>query len=108
MPVQYMGLKDLEEKEVVILTEFTDLYFQKIERDLPNPTLIIHVKKHKPKGNAKKYSMHTRLEAPGIMLVTQEADWDFKRCIHKLYKSLINELQHKFKTEGHKTGKRLT
>jgi len=102
MAVKFIGLKDLTQEEANLVTVLVEEYALKYQRDLPDFNLIIRIKKLSKTGGKHKYSIHARLNDPSTILVSQAFDWDFPRTIHKSMKKLGNELQHKFKTEGHK------
>ena len=100
MQVQFVGLRDLTQEEANLISTIVESYKLKFERDIPDFTLIVRIKKLRKLGK-QKFSIHTRLQNPTNILVSQAADWDFSRTIHKSMKKLENELQHKFKTKGH-------
>ncbi len=102
MPIEFIDLKILNEEEIPILNKLVKEYYTKFERDLKNPKLIIHFKKYKKSGNQVKYSIHSRIDSPSIILSANAHDWDFARTLHKVFKKLEQEFQHKFKTEGQK------
>lgn len=100
MQVRFVGLRDLTQEEASLLSTLVEGYKLRLERDIPDFILVVSVKKHSKKAK-QKYSIHTKLSAPSAVLVSQAFDWDFSRTIHKAMKKLENELQHKFKIEGH-------
>ena len=102
MPVKFIGLKSLTQEETNLLSVLTEEYVTKYERNIPDFNLIIRIKKLSKTGDKHKYSLHARMNCPTNILVSQAFDWDFPRVIHKAMQKLGNELQHKFKTEGHK------
>lgn len=101
MQVKFVGLQDLTQEEANLLSVLVEGYKIKIERDIQDFSLVVRVKKLSKTGKKHKYSIHTRISSPNTILVSQAFDWDFSRTIHKAMKKLENEIQHKFKTEGH-------
>lgn len=100
MPIQFIGLNSLEKKESDVVRGLAVEYYDRILRDLPQALLVLNTKIYDQEGK-KKFSLHARINAPGIVLVTEAADWDLRRTVHKVMKKMERELQHKFKTEGH-------
>lgn len=101
MQIRFIGLRDLTQEEANLITTIVEGYKIKFERDIPDFILIVRTKKLRKAGNKQKFSIHTRLQNPNNIIVSQAADWDFTRTIHKSMKKLESELAHKFKTEGH-------
>jgi len=101
--LRFIGLKAFTEKETNEIRELSELYSQKILRDLPKANIIIHTKKHETAGKvgkAVKYSLHARVEAPSILLSSEAADWDLKKVVHETLRKLETEMQHKFRTDA--------
>lgn len=101
MPLEFIGLEKLNEKEVGIITPLFSLYLEKLERDLPDCRLVVDIKIHNPEGKRKNYGFLCKVVHSGDILTAKREDWDLKRGVHKICAKLINEVQHKFKTEGH-------
>lgn len=100
MTINFIGLDKLGNESVAILTTLFSNYFEKIERDLPDCELNVDVKIHNKEGERKQYEFLVKVIYSGDILTAQAEDWDLRRCIHKVCGKLINEIQHKFKTEG--------
>ena len=101
MPLKFIGIEKLEGQEANIVNDMFSKYLEKLERDLPDCELIVDVKVHNPEGNRKNYGFLCKIVFSGDVLTAQHEDWDLKRCLHRVCGKLINEVQHKFKTEGH-------
>lgn len=97
--IQFIGLDDLNEEEKTVLKELSEEYYEKIKRSLKNMTsLAVHVKIYKNEGSRKKYSLHVRAIAPTDIIETdKEADWDLARTLHKSFKNIERQIEHKFK-----------
>lgn len=100
MPINFIGLEKLEGDSLSHLTTLFSQYLEKIERDLPGAELNVDVKVHNPEGKRKHYEFLCKIVFSGDILTAKHSDWDLRRCIHRVCGKLINEIQHKFKTEG--------
>jgi len=100
-PIQIIGIKELDESDRNIVNKLANEYFLKIKRELQNITsLIVHIKCYKKEGKKKKYSINTRAIAPTRMFESSKAaDWDLARTLHKSFKDLEREIQHKLHTD---------
>jgi len=101
MQIRFIGLRDLTQEEANLISVLVEEYKLKLQREISDFTLNVAIKKRTKTGSKIKYSIHTKLEAPATILVSQAFDWDLARTTHKAMKKLENELQHKFKTKGH-------
>ena len=114
--IQYIGVEQLSTDERIALDTLSAEYYDKIQRSLKNVTsLIIHIKEYKKaaapekkeergdygkKPKRKKYDIHIKVVAPTrIFEEKHAADWDFARTLHKAFKNLEREIQHKLHTD---------
>jgi len=105
MGVFIVNKKELSDKELSTIEEYSSKFYEKIAGSIyasskPEPKLLITVKKHarKPSENMKcKYSIHTKLEAPSIILAAHESEWDLKKALNKTFENMRHEMEHKFK-----------
>jgi len=95
--VQYVGIEDLTMRGFARVKELAFSYHGKIERALNNKTtLIVHVKRYKKAGTRSKYSVHVKaITASRIFNSTKAHDWDLARTLHKAFKDLENQIEHK-------------
>lgn len=100
MPIRFIGLVNFDPQEQSIIKELSEEYYDKILRDIQNALLIVDLKKYERKQKNSKYAFHSRVEGPSLMLISKASDWDIKRTLHKLFKKLEKELQHKYKIKG--------
>ncbi len=98
--IDYKGLRNLSSFEISEVRSLANKFFIKIDRKIKNANLILTIKKYKEKVSRSKYSIHARLEAPHIILVTKQSGWDINLVMNKAFENLRNELIHKFKIEG--------
>jgi len=96
-----MGLERLDGKEVNDITSMSSQYLEKLDREIKSDELILDIKLHSPTGKRKEYRLLGKIVFGSDILTAEANDWDFKRTIHKLFNKLLNEVKHKFKTEGH-------
>ncbi len=100
-PIQIVGIKELDEPDKDIVNKLANEYFVKIKRKLKNFTsLLIHIKCSNKDGKKKMYSINARVTAPTRMFEsTKAADWDLARTLHKAFKDLEREIEHKLHTD---------
>lgn len=101
MPVQIIGIEKLEDEEKGVFNKLVDEYHNKIQRELKNITnLTIHVKAHSKGGKAKKYDLRVKAVAPTRIFEAQESEWELARALHKVFKNMIREIQHRLRTDS--------
>lgn len=100
-PIQIIGVKELDEFELPLVNKLANEYYQKIQRELQNVTsVVIHIKSYEKEGKRKKYSIHVRVIAPTRIFESSKAqDWDLARTLHKAFRDIERELQHKLHTD---------
>ena len=95
--LQTIGFNSLEEQDLVDFHKLFSEYSQKIERKIKNAvSFSIHVKEYKKLGARKKFSIHIRAVAPTRIFEGEAWDWDFNRTLHKAFKNIEQEIEHKF------------
>lgn len=73
-------------------------YLSKLERITKRPTrLVVHVKMHEVEGKRKKFSVHTKLSAPGVFLEASHEEWDLLSAVQRSLAALEKEVIKKFK-----------
>ena len=117
VPIQYIGVDQLTTDERIVLDKLSAEYYDKIERSLKNlTTIIVHIKEYKKEAapekkeergfygkklKRKKYDIHIKVVAPTrIFEEKHAADWDFARTLHKAFKNIEREIQHKLHTDN--------
>lgn len=95
--IQFIGVNELSEDEQLIVNTLATEYYGKIKRALKNLTsMAVHVKTYKKEGAKKKFSINIRAIAPtGIFESKMAADWDLARTLHKAFKNIEHEIEHK-------------
>ena len=103
-PVHITGIDELKPEELPIANKLIDEYYDKISRSLHNITsLQVHFKCYAKEGGRRKFSIHAKAVAPTrIFISTKAQDWDLARTMHKCFKDLEREIQHKLRTESQK------
>jgi len=98
--IQCIGIDELDEQEKVIVNKLANEYFQKYVRILNNATnLQIHIKTYDDDGKQRKFSIHAKVVAPTVIFTsTKASDWDLARTLHKAFKDLENQIEHKLHT----------
>jgi len=102
--VQFIGLDELSERGIAHIKELAHHYHEKIERALNNPTsLTVHVKRYNKEGTRAKYSVHAKaVAATHVFYSTKAHDWDIARTLHKAFKDLENQIEHRLHTSDQK------
>ncbi len=97
--IQFIGVNDLSEEEQAIVNALSTEYYQKIKVALKNLTsMAVHIKMHKKEGSKKKFSIKVRVMAPTHVFESKHAvDWDLARTVHKAFKNIEHEIEHKLK-----------
>ena len=103
--IQFVGVNKLEALEQDVVNKLTTEYYEKLKRSLNNLTsLIVHVKTYDVEGSKKKFSIHTRVTAPGQNFESTKAqDWDLARTLHKSFQDLENQIRHHMHSDDQKT-----
>ena len=95
--LRFINIKELNIIERLTLSTLTKQYYKKIRTFLKNAELIVRIKKYKEKGKKSKFSIHSRIIAPKLLLTSQSSDWDLKRTTHKNFKQLLKSIHSKFR-----------
>jgi len=102
--IQFIGVSELNEEEQEIVKRLSEEYYEKIRVSLHNLTsLAVHVKTQKDdaeegKEKQKKFSIKVRAIAPThVFESTHASDWDLARTLHKAFKNIEHEIEHKLK-----------
>lgn len=98
MDIEYVGLKEFDDKEKAVIVKISEEYYPKIERKLHNELKIkVHVKTYDKTGDRKKYSIHIKALAPTKELDSNKHDdWNLEVAMHAGFKALIKEIEHRF------------
>jgi len=98
MPIQYVGLDDLNEKDMEKLTSISEKAYPKLERYYPDETLVLVIKTHsRSQGTRAKISIHAKIDAPRIKIIAHADDWDMAKVAHKIFDKLEEEAKRKLK-----------
>ncbi len=102
MQTRFVNIKQFDIQESSKIKELSEEYSEKFERHLPNSklSLDLHKQKEKEKSDKVKYAIHARLITENTTLISKASDWDLARTLHKVFKGMENEIQHKYRTEG--------
>ncbi len=97
--IQFIGVNELSEEEQAIVKALSTEYYGKIKVALKNLTsMAVHIKTQKKEGSQKKFSIKVRVIAPTHVFESKHAsDWDLARTLHKAYKNIEHEIEHKLK-----------
>jgi hypothetical protein len=103
--IQFIGVKDLSEEEQAIVNTLSTEYYGKIKTYMHNLTSVaVHIKTQKDEAGKdkekkrKKFSIKVRVMAPTHVFESKHAsDWDLARTLHKAFKNIEHEIEHKLK-----------
>ena len=101
-PIQIIGVdKGEDEVEKETSNKLANEYYKKIQRSLKNITSItLHIKVHTKGGKTKKWGMRVKVVAPTRIFEAQESDWDLARSLHRVFRNVEREIQHKLHTDS--------
>ena len=99
--IQFVGVDVLPSNEQAVLQDLCTEYYEKIRRGIKNLTsLVVHLKEYSQEGGRHKFSFHIRAVSPAHTFVsTHSSDWDLARTLHRVFKNIERELQHKLKVD---------
>ncbi len=97
-PIQITGIDEISEEDRDIVNTLVNEYYGKIKRSLKNIVSIkLHIKQHSKTGNKHKSDIRVKVIAPTRIFEAQESDWDLARTLHRVFKNVIKEIEHKLK-----------
>lgn len=100
-PIQIIGIEKIEDEEKSIVNKLINDYYKKIQREIKNITsLTVHVKTHSKGGKSKKYDFRVKVAAPTRIFESQESDWDLARTLHRVFRNMIRQIQHRLRTDS--------
>lgn len=99
-PIQITGIEEVSEEDQGIVNKLANDYYGKIKRALKNEISIkVHIKQHSKTGKKHKSDVRVQLVAPTRRFVAQESDWDLARTLHRVFKNIERQLQHRLKVD---------
>ena len=103
-PIQIIGIDEVDnESEKDLVNKLANEYYEKIQRSLKNLTSItLHIKVHSKGGKAKKWDLRVKVIAPTKIFESQESDWDLARSLHRVFKNVERQIDHKLHTDRQK------
>ena len=105
--IQFVGVEELEHESKELINKLANEYYNKIKRSLDNMTSIkVHVKAYNKAGKedkARKWSIQVQVFAPTQRFETSAQDWDIERTLHKAFKAMEKEIQHRLHTDDQRT-----
>jgi 2,3-bisphosphoglycerate-independent phosphoglycerate mutase len=101
-PIQIIGMDEVDSDiDKGTVNKLANEYHEKIQRLLNNITSVtLHIKKHSKGGKAKKWDMRVKAVAPTRIFEAQESDWDLARSLHKVFRNVEREIEHKLHTDS--------
>ena len=100
IPIQFIGIKELDEAEIGLINKLANEYYEKISRSLKDiASVILDLKIYDKAGRRQKYSLHIRVIGPFKTIEASAVDWDLARVTHESFKALENEIKHIFHTD---------
>ena len=98
--IKYVGIKDLDIEKQTIVKTLAEKYSEKIDRKVKNFDMTLTVKEYEKTGKRTKYSVHTKVEAPKLVVAASAADWDLKKTSRMALEKVSKEIEHKMKHES--------
>jgi len=98
--IQITGIDEISSNDKAIVNKLANDYYSKIKRALKNEISIkLHVKQHSKTGNKHKSDIRVKVVAPTKSFESQESDWDLARTLHKVFRNVIRQLEHRLKVD---------
>lgn len=98
--IQITGIDEVSSDDKAIVNKLANDYYPKIKRALKNDVSIkLHVKQHSKTGNKHKSDIRVKVVAPTKVFESQESDWDLARTLHRVFRNVIRQLEHKLKMD---------
>ena len=100
-PIQVTGIDLLDDTEKGTANKLVNEYYQKVFRELKHITEVtVHIKTHSKGGKRKKFDIRIKAIAPTGIFEAQESDWDLANSLHRVFKNIEREIQHKLRTDS--------
>jgi hypothetical protein len=99
--IQFIGLKEIDPVDQVMVRKLCSEYYPKIDRALKNlRSVVVHIKPYTKGGARPKYSMHVRAIAPTRIFETDKvAAWELSKALRMAFDDLEKEIRHAFHDE---------
>lgn len=62
--------------------------------------ILLHIKEYNTSGKRRKYSVHVKLDYPGKMIASEQADWDLNRTIHKTFTNVLRQIKKIYRKDS--------
>lgn len=98
MKIQYKDTSILNKEELTILKLISKDYSKKLESHSNINSLMIDIKIHQKGGTRKRYQVSILSEDRAFN--TKVEDWDLSKTLHKAFKKIISEFNHKERILG--------
>ncbi len=99
-PIQVIGIDDISYEDKGLVNKLANEYYVKIQRGLKNITSVtLHIKQHSKTGKKHKSDIRVKVIAPTRIFEAQESDWDLARTLHRVFRNIERQLEHKLKTD---------
>jgi len=94
----YVGLKELDDEEEVLLKRVAEKEFGKLKKYSRNLDFHLQIKKLF-KGGKPNYEVRLRIDAPHLVAESSALDRDLKKVVHVAFSKIEKELEHRFKID---------
>ncbi len=96
--IQIIGIDEIGDDDKIIVNKLANDYYSKIKRALKNEVSVkLHVKQHSKTGKQHKSDIRVKVVAPTKVFESQESDWDLARTLHKVFKNVLRQLEHRIR-----------
>lgn len=98
--IQIIGIDELNDEDTGLVNTLANEYYGKIQRGLKSITSIsLHIKQHSKTGNKHKSDIRVKVIAPTKIFESQESDWDLARTLHKVFRNIERQIEHRLKSK---------
>ena len=105
MPVNFIGLKKLDDMEIARMQTLVDRESKKIFRPkhkLEEAKLSVNVKTKNVEGKQKLYEIILKLDSRSTkhsIFDVKHEDWDMERAVHRAFENMMALLEHNLKAK---------
>lgn len=99
MKIEYKDTSKLNQTEIETLHRITEEYSEKLSNTADIKEIVIDVKTHEKGGKRKRYDIGLHV-SDDKKFNTRVEDWDLEKVMHEAFKKILQEIEHKDRTEG--------
>ncbi len=95
MQIEFVGLKNLTERENSALSRVCRKSLPKIERMHKNAKMILTIKKEDKEGKRARFLLQSHINAPSVKFTAEAEAWSLPTAVHQIFTRLETEIAKK-------------